>query len=315
MRLLLNTWEGYTRLKWTKAETASYFLRRISEKTKVAYPFFEKRLRNAKHQSMMRYFDPVEKCFNFNGAKIPDISQHPTHMDALRHVFEDVFLFHCHYGENYHKKLVETLDKSMVEGPYGYTDGAFDVTVKPGDIVIDAGAWIGDFSAYAASKRATSYAFEPTDSTYNWLCETARLNSPYIIPVKSGLGDKKEELKINICDQNSGSNSLVSKNFDPQRQAVYTDRYETVQITTLDAFVEANGITKIDYIKSDIEGFERNLLRGAQQSLKRLAPKLAICTYHFPDDPQVLESLILEANPNYTVVHLRHKLFAAVVKK
>lgn len=313
MNLLSNTWKGYTRLKWTKAETFSYFLRRISEKTKIAYPFFEKRLRNAKHQSVMRYFDPVEKCFNFNGAKIPDISQHPTHMDALRHVFEDVFLFYCHYGENYHKKLVETLDKSMVEGPYGYTDGAFDVTVKPGDIVIDAGAWIGDFSAYAASKRAISYAFEPTDSTYTWLCETARLNSPYIIPVKSGLGDKKEELQINICDQNSGSNSLVSENFDIQRQAVYTDRYETVQIITLDAFVEANGITKIDYIKSDIEGFERNLLRGAQQTLKRLAPKLAICTYHFPDDPKVLESLILKANPNYTVVHLRHKLFAMVI--
>ena len=83
--------------------------------------------------------------------------------------------------------------------------------------------------------------------------------------------------------------------------------------STLDAFVEANGITKIDYIKSDIEGFERNLLRGAQQTLKRLAPKLAICTYHFPDDPQVLESLILKANPNYTVVHLRHKLFAMVM--
>ena len=145
------------------------------------------------------------------------------------------------------------------------------------------------------------------------LCETARLNSPYIIPVKSGLGDKKEELQINICDQNSGSNSLVSENFDIQRQAVYTDRYETVQIITLDAFVEANGITKIDYIKSDIEGFERNLLRGAQQTLKRLAPKLAICTYHFPDDPKVLESLILKANPNYTVVHLRHKLFAMVI--
>ena len=138
MKLLSNTWNGYTRLKWTKAETTSYLLRRFSEKTKIAYPFFEKRLRKAKHQSVMRFFDPAEKCFNFNGAKIPDISQHPTHMDALRHVFEDVFLFHCHYGENYQKELVETLDKSMVEGPYGYIDGAFDVTVKPGDIVIDA---------------------------------------------------------------------------------------------------------------------------------------------------------------------------------
>jgi hypothetical protein len=55
------------------------------------------------------------------------------------------------------------------------------------------------------------------------------------------------------------------------------------------------------------------MLRGATQVLKRFAPKLAICTYHFPDDPEVLEKIILEANPKYKVVHLRHKLMAAVV--
>ena len=57
MKLLSNTWNGYTRLKWTKAETTSYLLRRFSEKTKIAYPFFEKRLRKAKHQSVMRFFE------------------------------------------------------------------------------------------------------------------------------------------------------------------------------------------------------------------------------------------------------------------
>jgi carbamoylphosphate synthase large subunit len=49
--------------------------------------------------------------------------------------------------------------------------------------------------------------------------------------------------------------------------------------------------------------------------LKTFAPKLAICTYHFPDDPEVLEKIIKDANPDYTVVHLRHKLVAAVVDK
>lgn len=314
MKLLVNTFNGYTRLKWSKKETISYFLRRVSEKTKIAYPFFEKRLRMAKHQSIMGYFDPVEKCFNFEGAKIPDISQDIEKMDVLRHVFEDVLLFLCHYKENYDKELVKSLDKIMVEGPYGYIDGAFDVTVKPGDIVVDAGAWIGDFSAYAAVKGAICYAFEPTNETYAWLCETSRLNNHKIIPVQYGLGDKIEEMQINICDKNSGSNSLASQNFDVQRKSVYTDRYETVKITTLDAFVESNNITRVDFIKSDIEGFERNLLKGAKQTLKKLAPKLAICTYHFPEDPQLLESLILEANPNYTIVHLRHKLFAMVLK-
>jgi hypothetical protein len=61
-------------------------------------------------------------------------------------------MFPCFLNDDYHKEIVEYYDQIMSEGQYGYTDGLFDVTVKENDIVIDAGAWIGDFSAYAASK-------------------------------------------------------------------------------------------------------------------------------------------------------------------
>jgi uridine phosphorylase len=64
----------------------------------------------------------------------------------------------------------------MNEGPYGYTDGLFDVSVKSGDVVIDAGAWIGDFSAYSYWKGATCYAFEPMQVTYSLLEKTKDLN-------------------------------------------------------------------------------------------------------------------------------------------
>jgi hypothetical protein len=76
--------------------------------------------------------------------------------------------------------------------------------------------------------------------------------------------------------------------------------------------VEENNISRIDFIKSDIEGAERDMLRGATKVLQKFAPKLAICTYHLPDDPQVLEQIIKEANPDYRVVHISKKLFAAV---
>ncbi|MDF2530903.1 MAG: methyltransferase FkbM family [Clostridia bacterium] len=48
--------------------------------------------------------------------------------------------------------------------------------------------------------------------------------------------------------------------------------------------------------------------------LKNHAPKLAICTYHLPDDKEVLERLILEVNPNYQIIHKWKKLYAYVPK-
>jgi FkbM family methyltransferase len=35
--------------------------------------------------------------------------------------------------------------------------------------------------------------------------------------------------------------------------------YEQVRVTTLDRFVEENGIERIDFIKADVEGAEREL--------------------------------------------------------
>jgi FkbM family methyltransferase len=246
-----------------------------------------------------------ESYFDINGAKLPDVSNDKNHIITLMSAFEDVFMVPYFWGDNHDKSVVGKVDKYMVEGPYGYVDGAFDVTVKKGDVVIDAGAWIGDFSAYAVSKGAIAYAFEPVNETFQLLCQTVALNDGEIHPVQKGLGDKECKMSIAISKHNVGESSTVLKTNGTV--------VETVTITTLDRFVEENQIAKIDFIKADIEGAERDMLRGAANTLKTFAPKLAICTYHLPDDPEVLEAIIREANPDYRVVHLRHKLFAAVI--
>lgn len=246
-----------------------------------------------------------ECFFDFNGARLPDITFDKKMQKMLNYVFEDIFLISCYHNDNYDGKFVQEIDKVMNEGPYGYKEGMFDVTVHKDDIVIDAGAWIGDFSAYAASKKALTYAFEPTKETFDWLQKTAELNNGYICPIPYGLGDSVEMLSISTESPNSMVNSLLDDCVDGKEQ---------VDMTTVDVFVKEHNLKRVDFIKSDIEGFERNLLRGARETLKTFAPKLAICTYHLPDDPIVLAQIIKEANPDYKIVQLRHKLFAAVCK-
>ena len=92
----------------------------------------------------------------------------------------------------------------------------------------------------------------------------------------------------------------------------YTRPSKSIETTTIDDFVRKNNLPRVDFIKADIEGFERHMLAGAQETLARFAPKLALCTYHLPDDPEVMAELILKANPKYNIVQKRMKLYASV---
>jgi FkbM family methyltransferase len=244
--------------------------------------------------------------YNFNGAVLPHIQDDAFKLPGL---FIDTFFFHVMLNGSYDKNFVDFFETSMPEGPYGYTNGAFDVSVKAGDTVIDAGSLIGDFAAYAAARGAFTYAFEPVGVSFNLLKKTAELSNGKIFPIKKGLGDIDGEAEMFLDEESPGSNTINVK----QGNTGGINKKYIISITTLDKFAADNRLKKIDFIKADIEGAERDMLRGAKNVLKEFAPKLAICTYHLPDDPKVLENLILEVNPRYKVRHGPKKLYAAVI--
>ena len=56
---------------------------------------------------------------------------------------------------------------------------------------------------------------------------------------------------------------------------------------------------KVDFIKSDTEGNEMALLRGAAATISRDAPVCAICLYHKKDDFWEIPSFLKELRPDY----------------
>ena len=239
--------------------------------------------------------------WDFNKVVLPLLPE--DLITQLYGVYLDTLFVHCKFQDNYSEKMFSQLDKVLPEGPYSYINENFRVHVESGDYVIDAGAWIGDFSALASYYGAKVYAFEPSSHNFKYLEETSKLN-PNIITVPMGLGSGKETMFVEQGKFGSVSNNLV-------KEAVSEEK---IEITSLDDFVRINDIRKIDFIKSDIEGAEREMLKGATYVLRNFAPKLAICTYHLPDDPEVIKDIILNANPSYTIIQKRMKLYAAVIK-
>jgi FkbM family methyltransferase len=71
-----------------------------------------------------------------------------------------------------------------------------------------------------------------------------------------------------------------------------------VQTVTIDGYVVQTNLPRVDYIKLDIEGAELKALQGAEQSLRRWRPTLAIALYHrlrdFVDIPEYLADLRLD---------------------
>jgi len=220
------------------------------------------------------------------------------------HIFEETFLFYMDYDDCYDETKMAQYYELGGDGPYCLYNNMVDVTVKAGDVVLDVGSWVGDFSAYASVKGASAvYAFEPSKSTCKYLLQTASLNKNIHVVMK-GLGNVKTTSVIHTDYQNSSVNRFV-------QEKTGSGEY-LAEITTIDSFVQENNLARVDFIKADIEGYERYMLEGAKETLKKFAPKLAICSYHLPDDPEVLAGIIKNANPAYNIVQKKAKLYASV---
>ncbi|MGZ3863606.1 MAG: FkbM family methyltransferase [Bacteroidia bacterium] len=184
------------------------------------------------------------------------------------------------------------------EGPYEYEE----IFLKEGDVVIDAGANIGMFSALASHKGANVFSFEPVPQNQK-LLELTKSLSKNITVCPFALSDKSGKMSLSMEEEGNIGSFMESKNSK--------NTFE-VDCITLDEFAEKNKLEKISFIKADIEGAERKMLAGATEVLKNFAPKLAICTYHYPEDPKLLEEIILSANPKYKIYHKWKKLYGVV---
>lgn len=181
----------------------------------------------------------------------------------------------------------------------------FGIEVEREDIVIDIGANIGVFSIFSAAKGAYVYSFEPIPSVIKELEKTIDCNREFSDRIKIqpyALSNKVGQLEFNIDPNNIGGSSAYFN--------AGGDNKIMLDSITLDEWVFMNGIEKVDFIKADIEGAERYMLEGARNTLKKFKPKLAICTYHFPEDKELLTKIILEANPNYKISYGKQKLYA-----
>jgi len=120
-------------------------------------------------------------------------------------------------------------------------------------VIFDIGANQGQTMRYFAREFAGSqvFCFEPVKATFGKLQRNAKKFKGVRV-FQHGFGEEPGEFEIYLHG-NSGENSLVVK---PHSSGGEPPRTEVIKIHTIDAFCEAEKVSRIDLLKIDTEGFE-----------------------------------------------------------
>ncbi len=123
----------------------------------------------------------------------------------------------------------------------------FDVGANDGRSAVQ---FLPEFSA------ATIYCFEPVRSTFEEL--------------ESSMGSNKRVKSFNLALGSSEGEAVVEKNENSRCNQLSLEiapenSGETVTVSTLDIFCEQHNIPQIDFLKIDTEGFDLEVLKGAEK--------------------------------------------------
>lgn len=158
------------------------------------------------------------------------------------------------------------------------------VVVRLGDVVVDLGAHLGTFTRVALNAGAKLVvAFEADVVNAECFRRTFKdeIAEGKVVLVESPVWSEP----CTVLFSGQGLVGQVSEEGEPK------------QAVTIDDVVRELDIPRVDFIKTDIEGAERHALKGAAHVLSFHAPRLAVSSYHYPDDPTELRDIVLGYHP------------------
>ncbi|MGH7900112.1 MAG: FkbM family methyltransferase [Thermodesulfobacteriota bacterium] len=150
--------------------------------------------------------------------------------------------------------------------------------VKPGMICFDIGANQGFYTVLLSrqvSLQGKVFAFEPVTSEFRKLKRNIQINRCSSVTVLERMGVSSHEgvADMFVCLDGHGSRSSMRQ---PPEEVKARTKVQKVSMTTLDSYVRKNNISRIDFIKIDVEGSEIDVLGGGQNVLGALHPVILI---------------------------------------
>ena len=166
--------------------------------------------------------------------------------------------------------------------------------VSRGGVFLDVGAHKGLYSLFMSRYQKQVHAFEPYEPVlkkFRSLVASNGIRNIVIHPV--GLGDKHERLAF---AKPEGNNMVMGSFVFANNNA----QHEQLEIVTGDEALKNAGVTEVELIKMDIEGFEQPALLGLSETLARSRPIVLFELSLGAHQPRLFKSMeqILNAFPS-----------------
>lgn len=188
----------------------------------------------------------------------------------------------------------------LVFNQYYFDRGGVSIQPASGDHAVDAGAFAGEVAVvFSRSVGPTGrvYAFDPVENHLD-ICALnfSRPGYEHITLFPYAVGDKAVEAPtIQCADYNPGYRASQSEVPVPTRR--------------IDDLVGNGQIERIDFLKMDVEGAEMAALRGAESSIRKFRPKLAISIYHKPTDFTDIINYVHDLELGYSLFIDQHTIY------
>ena len=189
----------------------------------------------------------------------------------LQWLFESLHRFSLR-GMNYDQ--VQSIDKS---GEVFVIHYVHDKLTKQRELILfDVGANVGEYSRILEAQFPSSriYSFEALPSTFEILRANLQ-GHKNITYVNQALGALEEKRLIYSDGAGSGLSSFYPIEGETDKKLEVT----SIPVTTIDLFCARHGIAQIDFLKIDVEGFELEVLKGAERMIQNR--KISIIQFEF----------------------------------
>ena len=172
-------------------------------------------------------------------------------------------------------------DRDYLLSQFQHNIGYF-YTPRSGDVVIDVGAGVGEEMIVLSDLVGPTgkvIAIEAHPTTFKTLARNKSMNNlNNVVLVNKAISDSPGQIYIQNVE-----NSLANKVSGDAASDAFR-----VEAITFDDLVRDNGLSKIDFVKVNIEGAEQLLIKGLNESLPKVLRMAVSChdfRFHAEGDP------------------------------